>query len=285
MTLGYVGSCLREAVEDWQPDLIAIGVPTSYHATISEELTDYSSVVLMEKPVGTNLDECRRVSSALRRAKTFVNFQLRGLTPVRRIRDAIRRGALGELLLVRIDERSSAFLKSPEGWHFRPGQGGGQRLSMLSHLIDLANFLLQQAPLPGATPRVHLLPDPQRDPEHSVACGFQVGSAVVELTSSASAVAVRSVAIEVVGSAGRAQLEFVNGHGDGVLLDGSTRQGLWRHVGTETSLFRLAFPHYLDGILDHMSSDEKPSCTSKGTGVAFLANLDDAMLVHRILSP
>lgn len=276
--LGYFGSHLRKALAEWRPDLVTIGVPNNLHVSVVADLAGFPGAVLMEKPVGLSLEECERVSTTLAGVRAFTNFQLRGLPPFRAIRDRIQDGHLGDLFLIRVDERSEAFFTASEdAWYFRSSQGGGQRFAMLTHLVDLIGFLTT-ARGRGRSAKATILPEPRPALEHSVACQYQLDDVAVVLTSSAAARGRRSFSLEVLGSSGRVYFEFTDGRGTCEVSTQEGRSVLWEHAGDQPSLFRVAFPYYLRAVLQCMGPAAE---AQEANGV--LATLDDAMGVHRLL--
>lgn len=280
----YCESEISKAISEWQPELVAVGVPTFAHLAFADSLSSYDKTVLFEKPVGKNISECKLIARSLHPSRTFVNFQLRGLPVFRRMKLILEAGSLSEILVVSVIERSDAFLHAnSREWYFKTSQGGGQRRAMLSHLTDLVLFLLSSGEPVAHVENVIVSPlQIERELEHSATCCFEANGAFVNVSSSAAAFGERSLSIEIIACGGRLLFDFVNGQGRLRLFDKNGEHILWSHHGNETSLFRLAFPYYLKSIRNVIddASKAKPSSSVESC----LATLDDAIMIQEILA-
>lgn len=87
-----------------RPDIVALGVPTSAHAPITVQVAEAGvKGILCEKPMAKNLAEARRMIDACRESGThlIVNHQRRTTRALRRMRELIAEGAIGDITLIR----------------------------------------------------------------------------------------------------------------------------------------------------------------------------------------
>lgn len=272
-TLGLFVSDLAYAIEKWEPELVIVGSPPWCHASHAESLKSCSARILFEKPVGVDFDQCKSISSTLSRADVFVNFQLRGLPIFGLIRNLVK-DRLGHIHRMDVKEQSSAFCGSdPKDWYFDPTKGGGQRLSMATHLTDLILFLLS---VDGQSDSVNVIFSDCPPPFHTFSAHYTVNGTGVEISSSSNQVGTRVLEIGVYGANGEVFFSFRNGVGRSSLhIKSSTPETVWEYDGDDKSLFRVAMPYYLDKVI---TSD---LAMSKSQG---LATLQDALITHELLT-
>ncbi len=107
-----------------------LAVPGDQILSILERLPD-GSAVLIQKPMGRDLADARRIlaTARARRISAAVNFQLRFSPGVLALRDVIARGALGPI--VDVDVR----IVIDQPWHLWTFLEGAPRLEILYHSI------------------------------------------------------------------------------------------------------------------------------------------------------
>jgi predicted dehydrogenase len=113
-----------------------LAVPPGAIATILAKLPPRSAV-LMQKPMGRNLDEARTILALCRNRElaAAVNFQLRFAPNMLALRDAIARGVLGEITDIEV----RIVLHTPwEYWAFLRGE---PRLEVLMHSIHYLDLI------------------------------------------------------------------------------------------------------------------------------------------------
>ena len=87
-----------------RPDIVTLGVPTSAHAALTVQAARAGAKgILCEKPMAKNLAEARRMIDVCRESGTrlIVNHQRRTTLPLRRMRELIVDGAIGNVTLIR----------------------------------------------------------------------------------------------------------------------------------------------------------------------------------------
>lgn len=138
----------RALCESDEIDLVCVASPNPFHAEQVEHALNCHKHVLAEKPLGMNLAEVTRLATLEAQTDkiTLVDHQLRFNPYLKKLRDLIQANALGRLYHLRMHQQSNAFSNPSLAWNwsFDERMGGGVRLAMASHLIDLLWFWFGQ---------------------------------------------------------------------------------------------------------------------------------------------
>lgn len=126
-------------------DLVCVTSPTPFHRVEAAAALSAGKHVLCEKPLAMNVEETRELNeiSLDRPAQlALVNHQLRFNPYLRKVKQLIADGAIGRPYYLRLHQQSTGFADrhAPWSWNFDSNQGGGVRLAMASHLIDLVFY-------------------------------------------------------------------------------------------------------------------------------------------------
>ncbi|HEY0388208.1 MAG TPA: Gfo/Idh/MocA family oxidoreductase [Gaiellales bacterium] len=124
-------------------DAVVIGTPNALHAPQAIACLRAGKHVLVEKPMARTLTEAEAMNAAADEggALLMVAHCWRFHADVRRLRDKIESGALGEVTKTRGYGVHAGW--GPSGWFVDPDlAGGGALLDMGVHAIDTARFLL-----------------------------------------------------------------------------------------------------------------------------------------------
>lgn len=135
--IATVFSSLDEAVKAGSTDVVYdLATPPDAIANILEVLPE-GAAVLIQKPMGPNLTEARRIRDIAkkRKLKAAVNFQLRFSPMVLAATDIIQRGLIGELL--EIDVQVNIFTP----WHLFPFLQGMDRVEISVHSIHYLDMI------------------------------------------------------------------------------------------------------------------------------------------------
>lgn len=126
-------------------DAICLCVPSGMHAKLAMDALDAGKHVLVEKPIALSLEDAdRMIAHAHACNRTLgVVLQNRFNHPMRKLRDAIDRGALGRLHLgaacVRWYRPQSYY---EDGWHGTWAMDGGALMNQSIHHIDALQWFL-----------------------------------------------------------------------------------------------------------------------------------------------
>jgi len=127
-------------------DAVLIATPHYFHPTIAIDAFKAGLHVLSEKPIAVSVDMAERMIKAAKKSgKVFgVMFQMRTLPAIRKARELIDAGELGEIkrtLLVSPDFRSQAYYDSGDWRATWAGEGGGVTMNQAPHIMDVFTLL------------------------------------------------------------------------------------------------------------------------------------------------
>ena len=266
---------LEEAVED-PGAVFDVAVPPDQVLGVLEHLPDGASV-LIQKPLGRDLDEALRIR-ALCRAKGLraaVNFQLRFSPNVLALRDAIERGLLGAVRDVEVRVSTQTPWST---WSFLEG---APRLEVLYHSIHYLDLLRAML---GEPESVHCcaVPEPQHMGRYSDArstsllCYPGALRCTIHTNHAHSFGRARAVSeLKVEGTAGAAvarmgvNLDYPRGLPDTLEL---TREGEpWHEVPLRGSWFPEAFEGTMSNLQRHAAGEDEALPTSVEDAVRTMA--------------
>lgn len=207
-----------EELLDRPLDGLVIATPSALHAEQSIAALERGLAVFCQKPLGRNAEEVRRIIDTARRADRLLGVDLsyRHTAGLRKIRELIRGGELGEVFAADLVFHNAYGPQSPWFYDARLS-GGGCVVDLGIHLVDAALWILD-SPVVGVSSRVlagghplALRPEAVEDfasARLDLACG-----AVVQLACSWRLHAGREAVIEAAfyGSKGGAALRNVDG--------------------------------------------------------------------------
>lgn len=127
------------AHDDWAGAYIA--TPNHTHAALAIRLAPLGIPVFMEKPLGINAEECRRVLAAYAKSKGWLqlDFEYRFSPLYHHAAEILHAGELGDLRSIHIEYTVGNYRPS-YGWRLDPAKAGGIFSEKLCHFIDLIRF-------------------------------------------------------------------------------------------------------------------------------------------------
>ena len=86
-------------------DIVCIATPHALHADMTIQALEAGYHVMVEKPMALNMEDCRRMNDCAERTgkKLWVVKQNRHNVPIRLAKDAMDRGLLGKIFMVKCD--------------------------------------------------------------------------------------------------------------------------------------------------------------------------------------
>lgn len=286
-----------------EPQLICLATPPLARERYLPPLAASGAALLVEKPVAVSHRAAVAELAAVEPgAAAFTNLQLRGLPAFRELRERIAEGALGVVYSLRAEEKTAAFRGSAVAeWQRYQGTGGGQRLAMGPHLLDLTLFLLgagydevrgdaPSAEGSMATPLGRWASDLERSETSPISdetfrATFAAKGCWIDMFTTSIAVGPRTLKVELDGTEGVLRFAFVDGVGQVELISGSSSErysvaadGSLIAPNAERlnpSIFRIAYPSYAEAIINRVRTGRPdPLLASLDDGLANLGVLD-----------
>ena len=300
-------ACTIEKLVSADPDLVCITTPPAAREFYLSWLSGSSSALLVEKPVARNSIEAASLYRQFIGSDRlmFHNVQLRGLAAFQYVRKLVSDGKIGRVYSARLRERTSGFrtTRLPD-WQASRSKGGGERLAMGPHLLDLGVFVtgheFEDVPRPfgsgqhfgtAATPRgtwTTMLQDQDDAADEVFSAGLFIGDCWTDLTCTCIGVGPRLLEFDLEGTEGLIHFSFVDGRGElDVFTDseqlhyslsdngGLVPAGITDPPALNPSLFRVAFPSYAREIVATLrGTSTGPNLASLLDGIDTLAILD-----------
>ncbi len=134
-------------------EAVYVATPNHLHREAVEALAAAGKAVLCEKPMAASLGDAEAMVAAIRAGGIFYGtaFDQRHHPAHRAMRDAIRRGRVGDVTTIRIVyacwlDRAWTSFAGQDNWRIDPLKaGGGALIDLAPHGIDLVDFLLDES--------------------------------------------------------------------------------------------------------------------------------------------
>ncbi len=126
-------------------DAVIVASPNFTHVDVLDEVLRSDVAVLVEKPLCTTVDDCRRVAAlaAERDALTWVGLEYRYMAPVRTLLEQIAADVAGPLAMFAIREHRFPFLVKVDNWNRFRDKTGGTLVEKCCHFFDLMRLAMQ----------------------------------------------------------------------------------------------------------------------------------------------
>lgn len=125
-------------------DLVCVTTPNRYHIEAVKYAISKGKNIICEKPLSNDSKEVRTLVKMVNHYPhiAVVDHQLRFNPYIRKIKEMITMGQLGNIISVKIFQTGSGFANpnAPWTWSFDGEEGGGVRLAMVSHFTDLIQY-------------------------------------------------------------------------------------------------------------------------------------------------
>ncbi|KEZ76279.1 Gfo/Idh/MocA family protein [Salinisphaera hydrothermalis] len=142
----YARMARAEAARDDGIQVVSIVTPNHLHVPVARAFVEAGIHVICEKPMATSLADARSLRDLAARhgVAVMLTHNYSGYPAVRRARDLVASGALGELRIVQVDYAQD-WLSEPgdEGWRGDPAQAGpaGALGDIGTHAYQLATYV------------------------------------------------------------------------------------------------------------------------------------------------
>jgi predicted dehydrogenase len=142
-TLGIerVYATYDELVLDAEIDAVYVATPNALHDPVVAAASRARKHVLCEKPMSLAVASAQEMAAQCRAAGVLlkIGFHLRFEEIMRRVRELIAAGTIGEVRSLEIERIAAT--DQPGAWRHRPTEGGGVLYDVGVHLLDLAQWL------------------------------------------------------------------------------------------------------------------------------------------------
>ncbi|MBV2156626.1 Gfo/Idh/MocA family protein [Kitasatospora sp. SUK 42] len=211
----------RALCEDRTLDVICVASPNEHHYDHFAAAAASGRHIIVEKPVGGDAEALRRLMGIplADGQLVLVDHQLRFNPYLSALRESLAAGELGRPYLVRIHQQGVGQLSQDvlHAWQFDAGRGGGVRLAMGSHLVDLVDFLLGRRPWEAVAGSVDPVVPFRRDREGALrpvtadsafSALLRAADTTALVSASAAAAATTLLDVDVLGTAGEAHFSL-----------------------------------------------------------------------------
>ena len=130
-------------LRDVECDVIAIGDYYAKRGAMVIAALNAGKHVLSDKPLCTTLAEQAEIERLAAERHRVVGLQLdsRGYAPMRKLREIIRSGEIGEVATIHIEGEHPLLLGTRPGWYFEDGKHGGTINDIGIHAFDFVPWL------------------------------------------------------------------------------------------------------------------------------------------------
>lgn len=131
-----------EAMNDLSLDYAIVATPHNKSVELTESLLDSGAKVLLEKPMGRNLIEAKRLHENSNRMNLSLGFNYRFMPAILGLKQLIEDGGLGDIHTVKLELGHGGSPGDEQSWKLDPiAAGGGVLLDPGVHLLDLVYFV------------------------------------------------------------------------------------------------------------------------------------------------
>ena len=209
---GLSGEAFHDGAATDAYDAVYVATPNATHLEYVESAADFGKAVLCEKPMEASVERAERMVAAADEAgiTLMVAYRMHTEPAVRRVRDLLRAGLLGESVAVHghMSQPLMEMIPNPDQWRLDPELAGtGASVTDIGlYPLNTARFLLEadpvavQASMDASGEAFADVPDERA----AFTLEFPAG---VFATCTASQHAAQSSHIEVIGTEGRARID------------------------------------------------------------------------------
>ena len=139
----------RDLLGCGEVDAVVISTPNMTHAAVLDDVFETPLHILVEKPLCTTLEACRRVEerAAQHPGVVWVGMEYRYMKPVAEMVSLLRAGGAGELQRLSIREYRFPFLPKVGDWNRFNRNAGGTLVEKCCHFFDLMNWITRDRPV------------------------------------------------------------------------------------------------------------------------------------------
>jgi len=135
----------EELIESDNCDVVIISVPTQFHEELALKALTAGKHVILEKPMASSLEACRRILVAARENNRLLTmgFNHRYFEAIKDIRATIGSGKIGALKYVKGFTGHTGLSEFKSAWMYdKDIMGGGTLMDNGIHMLDLMRYLM-----------------------------------------------------------------------------------------------------------------------------------------------
>lgn len=134
-----------QELHDLKPNYLIIATPHSVAPYYVSEFGNSDVRILLEKPMGRNLIEAKRLVSLISNASLSIGFNYRFMPGVSKLKSLLQSNLLGEINSINVEIGHGGSPEDAKSWKLNPEiSGGGALLDPGIHILDLLNFLFPE---------------------------------------------------------------------------------------------------------------------------------------------
>lgn len=139
----------RDLLSSGCVDAVVVASPNYTHIDVLTDIFLTDLPVLVEKPMCTTVDDCRKVvhAQSQRSALTWVGLEYRYMAPIAELIRRVHDGAVGDIKMMSIREHRFPFLPKVDNWNRFSRNTGGTLVEKCCHFFDLMNVVVQSRPV------------------------------------------------------------------------------------------------------------------------------------------
>ncbi|HUI26071.1 MAG TPA: Gfo/Idh/MocA family oxidoreductase [Candidatus Kryptonia bacterium] len=139
----------RELLQRAAVDAVVVASPNFTHFEVLQDVFQTHKHVLVEKPLCTDVEDCRFVLEAAARhpGVVWVGMEYRYMRAVGKLVEIVHAGDIGRLWMLAIREHRLPFLTKVDNWNRFARNTGGTLVEKCCHFFDLMTLITRQRPV------------------------------------------------------------------------------------------------------------------------------------------
>jgi predicted dehydrogenase len=131
-----------DMLSDKSVDAVLICSANSKHAKMTIDAAKAKKHIIVEKPIATTIEDAQKMIDACKenKVKLMVSFPVRYAPPIRRMKEIVDNGKLGEIIGISATNHGTM----PGGWFIEKSlSGGGAIMDHTVHVVDILRWMLK----------------------------------------------------------------------------------------------------------------------------------------------
>jgi predicted dehydrogenase len=131
-----------DMLSDKSVDAVLICSANSKHAKMTIDAAKAKKHIIVEKPIATTIEDAQKMIDACKenKVKLMVSFPVRYAPPIRRMKEIVDNGKLGEIIGISATNHGTM----PGGWFIEKNlAGGGAIMDHTVHVVDILRWILK----------------------------------------------------------------------------------------------------------------------------------------------